>query len=647
MIVSLLMSLAFRTPLTMPRPTTPASPGARDARTRARLHGRSSENVTRHTPRAFVAQLLLVIALALFSGRPARGQDAALPLPSDVMQAWRTVHAWLLDWRAPDEPVALDPPNATGACVTIRLDNRVLGRAADMGEDDRTLYRAARAALAQARERAPLERGPDFDDRLRVLAPLLTLDVQISGAIIPLLGDSFDEAGVSIAPGLDGAAVRVGERIRGAFPATMLAQNATPSSALSALAADLLNEPVNIPGRDLKALREHRALVPYRFGALHLAQTAPGKEPVFLTRASRVIPPTDITASALRAFADHLAQNLRSRIDEQGHLPGPYEPWSDTHTQANAGAPERCLVAFALARYATSPSTSPANALAASRSAWLILDALAGEPSWTDDTASAAAFLIALRSMPARPTDLDPARAPSPDVEQRAVQAIQRAFVDGQWTDELPATLRSLICYAAVLIANGDPDVLPKDTARSMLRTLLAQTPPGQLVSLTPWAVWTELALLDADEPVPSAIALHEMRSLLWQHQVSLADTSAIAPDLLGGIVFTAGAVPLPTWQTARALPALATMLADARLTPPGERAQEFARILLALRFLRQLAADETVVHLFPNPQRAIWGVREALWNQRQPADASAMTLLAVTETLRATRPATESPKKP
>jgi len=81
-----------------------------------------------------------------------------------------------------------------------------------------------------------------------------------------------------------------------------------------------------------------------------------------------------------------------------------------------------------------------------------------------------------------------------------------------------------------------------------------------------------------------------------------------------------------------------AAMLGDPALTPEGERPRELARLLPTLRFLRQLSAGEAESRLYPNPERASGAVRLALWDQRQPPEATAMTLIAVTETVRATR---------
>jgi hypothetical protein len=56
--------------------------------------------------------------------------------------------------------------------------------------------------------------------------------------------------------------------------------------------------------------------------------------------------------------------------------------------------------------------------------------------------------------------------------------------------------------------------------------------------------------------------------------------------------------------------------------------------MLPGLRFLRQLAIDDASAFACPQPDRAMWGVRAAPWDWRQPIESSAMTLLAVSEAI-------------
>jgi hypothetical protein len=170
-----------------------------------------------------------------------------------------------------------------------------------------------------------------------------------------------------------------------------------------------------------------------------------------------------------------------------------------------------------------------------------------------------------------------------------------------------------------------------------------------------PWAGWAELlcSRTTAGREIPSAPALREMRAQLWQHQLKGEDLPGEALDMAGGIVFTTTRQPLPTWQAARPLAFIATMLGDPALTEEKEVPGELARLLASLRFLRQLTADEPESHMFKDAGRARGGVRASLFDQRMPPEATAMTLLAVCETIRsldeikARRAGAEGPQGP
>jgi hypothetical protein len=123
------------------------------------------------------------------------------------------------------------------------------------------------------------------------------------------------------------------------------------------------------------------------------------------------------------------------------------------------------------------------------------------------------------------------------------------------------------------------------------------------------------------------------MRAELWKHQ--LPTGSELAEDLSGGVLFTTGHQPIPTWQAARPLAFVATMLGDPATTQPEEVPAELVRLLKSLRFLRQLTAEAAEAHMYKDPPRAIGGVRASLFDQRMPPEATAMTLLAVCETIK------------
>ena len=82
---------------------------------------------------------------------------------------------------------------------------------------------------------------------------------------------------------------------------------------------------------------------------------------------------------------------------------------------------------------------------------------------------------------------------------------------------------------------------------------------------------------------------------------------------------------------------AIATMLGDERLTPgsatEGEVPMQIGRLVESVRFVRQLAAEGEIMHMYGEAQAARYGVRMALWDQRMPIESSAMALLMLSET--------------
>jgi hypothetical protein len=77
-------------------------------------------------------------------------------------------------------------------------------------------------------------------------------------------------------------------------------------------------------------------------------------------------------------------------------------------------------------------------------------------------------------------------------------------------------------------------------------------------------------------------------------------------------------------------------MFADDRLTGASETAGELSRLMHAMRFLSQLCVDDAEMHMLRDRDRALGGVREAVWSAEQPIEASAAGLMAVCEVLRA-----------
>lgn len=582
---------------------------------------------------------LLAASLLLGPSSPAQTDAPTLPSPADALDAFNAVQAFVREWRAPEPAALRDPPGTHGACVTLRLAGKALGSAGVMSSAGDSVALATRAALQEAAARAPVERDALREERIADLASAVTIDLQLAGRPTPLLGETFDEAAAQLSPGLEGVAARAPDGFVPVFPGEQLAANISPAQAIRAAASE-----AGLPLRELAELRRDHGAIVYRFPVLHAAQLEPGAGAMFLHRGGRIFPMHEMTAAVLRDTAAGVARSLMSRAwpgEEPRGMLGTYEPWVDRYDPLLASPEEQALAALALFRYAAMAGVDPAESARASRFAWRVLDDLAvideGEPGPLERPAAAALLVLALDAARVRPPGMSPVMDEEHPIASEARRIVTAAFDERQgWTTDADPASRAMLAHALAALAMGDDTLRP--SAGAAVRALFRDAPLGALPALTPWLGWAELALAQGEAAVPAATALRELRDAVWFHQIGYADAGAEDADLLGGVVFTAARTPLPTWQLARPVALLATMFADPRLTSDDEAMGELVRLMLAMRFIRQLTVDEPLMHMFRDAERSLGGVRGAPWDQRLRVDAAAMSLLAIVETLEAGR---------
>lgn len=561
------------------------------------------------------AVLLAVLCIA--------GESRAAPTAADSMKAYTTLESWIRAWDVPTEQSVSDPAGTSAACVTLRLAGRVLGRATAVTGDGEAVRLAARGAIAEASERMPIERDALRRDRLLALAPSVEIDLQIAGQFVPIVADSIGEAALAVNPGRDGVAVRIGDDIEAVFPGVLLSTNMTPADGFVAALGALGLAPTamnSAPAGD-------RKIVLLRFDTQHLAQTDAGRPPTFLTRGGRIVGVRDVSPASLAQLGDRVASYLISKAvieEDSARLRGDYLPWKDAYEPEFAEPIENALGAYALARWANG---SHGDAGVRDRAKSLAIRLIAPSVFENDATARgvAAASMrtiagVAVENRPRADTRSNPpARGSSRAPEE----------------EPLPAPVRAIraLALAEAARVQGHEDLTR--AAVEDVRALFSETAPASMPGLMPWLGLAELALLEPGEPVPSAIALREFRAMVERGQVTLADAAPSGDeDFVGGVVFGVGDAALPTAHTLRPMVFLARMLGDDRLTNPEDRTAHLVRLLDALRFTRQLVADDAVCHMFPNREHALWGVRASLWDQRQPAEAAAMALLLILESL-------------
>lgn len=572
------------------------------------------------------------------------------------MTAYRTVDKWVREWGVPATVDEKPLPSVGGAAVVLRLHGEIIGRGSELSETGGAgaIVAAARAALAEAARRMPVENDALAEDATRRLASEVTISLELAGALIPMGSKSFDDAVKELSPGIDGVAARVGTHLAPVFPSAMLMQSISGRMALSSSAAQAGGDAtLGLTDMD-KLIAEHGARF-YRFRVTQLAQGAPGAAPAFLYRGGRSVDISEVTANELNAMADRIAEHLLTRAwpgNESYGMQGTYDPCRDVSEPRIAPPIEQLTTCLAVVRYArfiggTSPHAREMLAFV-DRVLADLTKVESGEQDASKDAACAAAWIVVTGER----ASLLPNVSLAPAFDAQCRRTVLGSFLmDGGFAKELPAPAQPLVALALVRLAAEekqpgkmrDEAVLLADSA---VRWVLRDANTGDLVARMPWLGWAEVELgaLKGEKELGATTALREMRTLTWEHQVSATDPAASdaqggGPDMIGGIAFDAGAhgaTVLPTWQTARPLVFVAAMLADTRLTKDDERLPEVARLIGSMRFLRQLQMDDGTMWMCQNQRRSFGGIRGSLWDQRMPSDASAMTLMAVCETLRA-----------
>ncbi len=546
-------------------------------------------------------------ATAALAASLACGPTAALPEAHEAIAVFSDARAALDRLEAPR--ALTDPAGVTGAAVTIRSGGRVVARAASADRERGMVLGALTDAITAFRQTGLVARDATRDGRLIELAKASTLELELAGELTPLAGDAFADAALSMSPGLHGAAAKVGDRMSMIFPDQMLSTGTPAPRALAAACAGL-----GFTNRPLGELRREEGVRVFRFETLSLAQLDPFSAPVFLHRGGRTRPLSSVVGSNLVEFGQGLSGALVARAwpgEEAVGMLGTYRPLADRFDPLIASVEDQALSAMAMAMWGR--TAGDPSAIGGARAVLGDLEArvVSGEEALSAVTAGLAALAIEELGGEGLGGLREAARA-----------RLERGDERGALSE------RAVVAAARARLGI--------DGAAEVARGVLSEAGRERLVAAAPWIVWAARELGDG-APLGAA-ALREGRDLIWEHQLSRSDAGAENADLVGGIVFTGTNQPLPSAQSARAAAMAAAMLDDPALTPDRERPRELARLLPTLRFLRQLSAGEAESRLYPNPERASGAVRLALWDQRQPPEATAMTLIAVTETVRATR---------
>ncbi len=623
--------------------------------------------------RLVFALFLLVLWVMLSSAAhpvlaQATTEQDAPALPTDAprvdwfhaQQVYDRIMPWVSAGVVADAGAPLYVRDLGGVCVTLRWLGRSMGEVAltadDAGRtDDEVVNLAEEVAAATARALLVVrsELGGASDAELRDVLQRLQVDLQVASRPRQLdapPGITGDMLLQYVRPGYDGVQVVKpdGSATQWFWPANLLARSMGVRGLVLGALKDWGYPPQALadlgqPAKNPVTLR--------RFAVIHLVQPAPDLPVVRLIRGNVLLPPEGIDTPTLDLLGARLAIHLLRKQRDDGSMAGTFRPTAQRFEPMNASLREQALAAVALARWGRlSRIQAPADgryipAEAAARAALGYLgDQLL--PSFSREQFGAAALtLLGMIECPDAP------RAKTVR-DLLAKQILAQQAADGRFAGDEAKKVKPLgpgeqavtLAALSALYEQTRGEAL----ASALVRGSAWLLDEGKLrnAGALPWVagllgrIPAEAVTMDGKkyEPAQLRAPLQEALRILLAHQVE-PDPALEPADVVGGFDLTLrprGAAPQPDWRTSYGLWLVASCLrpgAGLSAVEAGKSPVELLhRSALAGRFIAQLTFDDPSCYYFNSRADAVGGVREALWDNHLPVEASATALLAVTE---------------
>lgn len=573
-----------------------------------------------------------------------------------ALRVFPLVRGWITDGAVPEGAEALvaglDEGKEIGVgpvAVTVRLDGKVLARGTRFsGGGSAGLVEAVREAVLVMEAGLPAARDAAAEELVRAMRERAVVSVEFGGPLVPLRAKTFGEADVEVRAGAEGVAVELGGKVAGLFPEQMRVRNDLASAGLQSVVSERVGDATAaIAGNEstelaavLKKYGGERGGAAYRFAVTHVAQVREGGGPVVLLRGSA---PVTMEAVSIGGIDDAVNRAL----EWQGRS------WSAVATEADAlglYAEARALRSL-WDRAGASKGEERERLLAAVRAGQgRVVRALKDVRMERPGVAESALVVGAKRMLVGvvRGSDLGALDG----VIEKARGVLGNAFVDGVWSAGVPTSARGIAAWGVseLVLLDGKKEEEAGGLAevRAMCGGIYAETPAGMLVSQMPWIVMAERNALELGRRVGEngnvPNVLHEARDVFWSHQVRATDVSVEDLDLVGGVAFTVGrggevgngvvVRSMPTWQMLRPFAGAVEMLRDPGMTEQGERVGQLSRAMAGARFVMQLQAGDAVGVVVGGGSgggaKVVGGVRAAVWDQRQPREATSLAIVGL-----------------
>lgn len=636
---------------------------------------------------------------------PVGAQDRQLAEAPEVSWAdGEAAYAWVQGWLKSEQgvPAQADLPNrelagAFGVYITLRDEGRVLGRGQAIREDAADtidqlgpsvdlvplLAAATRQAMEELRGKQ-IKRAVElgitdpklFNAALQETYKRVQIDLQLGyklKSIVLPLDAKQDAVFTAFAPGFHGLRLAgpIAARADYAWPATELSRNNSPPRTVF----NLLDKQ-GYDAKDLPSVARGQGPELQRFEILHFVRPTAASPVRQLTRGQQILQQQVIDARTIAGLAERTARYLDQLIitdKTTGNLAvrGTYKPSALRYAPAWADERESALLAYALTRHANAAIRTNVGGevmLARARRALRLAVQLA--PAALPESAppkhlTAAFILLTLCETPAK---LTPEQLVLRDRLGQALSTLKHP--DGGGYRIEPGSDKRLTRASAAVVTAALAALQNQTRSKSLAAPIwdvitqlfAANQDDPRVIDL----LWVAQALSKAGptlaeaQPDPAAAAktLDVWRSKIADYLELLSEQQVrgnplFGPnDVVGGFIFNPaapGSAPNPDWQSAMPVNLFAIALRDPGIIPPDKSFGPLLTAGLGARFLGQLALVRSSAYYLREPDTAIGGVRNTLWDNTLYPDCSSVTLLALAElqhTLDELKPKDEDPPK-
>lgn len=621
--------------------------------------------------------LIIIVALLAPLDRgwaAAASGKLAAPLVdwNDAKQAQALVRQWLVQGKVPTK--ASGSIKVSGV-IGIRITLRTLGVMAGKGDAYRRhlstlvnhvgpavdmtplIKQAARHAFASVRnhlkdlqlramltgnngQMVKLPKLSEIADRLQIGVQVATQLTAIhvptgakSGAIFHMFAPDYHGLRMTGAHGQGQAFI---------WPATALARNVDPESQLYRLLSR-----IGLGPGALDTIARPGGPKLQRFDVIQVVRPRVGMPVMHLIRGNELLPAHSITGPTLDDIAQRLTGALRQRIiPGEQVLRGTYHPTTqmfDPAVASNRSAGLACYALTVQAAHRLSEGSHDDEAKAFAHSALSIVQRMAGTGSGKHlSPAAGALVLMTMVDSPVGGVD-KAVRDRLAHWLMGLANAKGGFHLAGKKQAALSSATEALITAALAQWYARTRDAAAGKIVSRSLQAVWQQMQKNVNISALPWLMIAQNKagdLLKADGLAGSRqavaareVGLAKLVSALVNRQVETVPAAGPA-DVVGGYQLTTipqGAPPTPDWHSAEVLTFISAALRNKAVTRGQDQLGWILSAGLGVRFIGQLMIAQPSCFYIQDQQDAMGAVRVALWNNRLPVSATAMSLLGVT----------------